>query len=1208
MWKRVWPVLLLLCVSIGIAFFNVQKRTWLIGWDSTQSELNIPLNLSRGLSAVWQEYRGLGVTDGMAHSANLVHLVYAWILSKIVGVSYVRYAFTILAHFAGGVGMYTLLRYLGRFWQGGRVSRWIALSGALFYLLNPYTLQMFYQPLELFVTHFAALPWLTFTLIQYVSVPSRRNLWWFALANVLTLPQAHVPTLFIVWIMLAVCLLLPALLLRMRRYGKQIIMLILVSVGIHGFWGLPYIYSALNNAKNIGEAKINVLSNPEVLLRNDAYGDMVSIVKMQGFTLAFEDWNPGYKYGLQMPEWVNWWGQEWVIWVMGGMMVLAGVGIVASLMQREWWTVGVVFMYVLALGNLGARIPYVREIGLLLREHVPYYEAIFRFTFTKFALVYAFVFTILMVVGILSIYRLVRGWISLALSAVVIVGVIAVSWPVWQGQFFYHNLKLQVPSEYQNVFEFFDTQSEGRVLPLPYPDFWGWQSNEWGYRGSGFVWQGIANPTLYGSFNAWSPYNEGFYNVFSTALYGIDVSTSARERDYTKIQNVLRKYDVRYVLLDESVIAPGQDKEILRIEETKKLAEELKWEQKFQEGFLTVWDAESARQHVGTFARDFVSVPGSYTYVDADTNKVREDVVYEEQGTYVERQHVSTSARLHEGIMIYPFAELMREETANVEYGDVGIRITNNELRIGEGQELEIPGWRQGEWVEMGYSVQLTASGLQLEWEPIYTVNGQEGPRLANDQWPMANGRSGAWVQVGENKAIYVKPDEMVQGSAKLQVGEPIHIKIFDGVGKIEKVIVGDEQQCGDYRCWATPLPKAESNSLVQTITHYEGQVSPEICLDKEGDPYACTNELRQGQSPVVVTTAVHKGERYWLDWVAKDAGTKMKEPGVVVYGLDDQWTMDDGQWGTFLQNSKFQITNSVLELEVPGTARVYDFGTLGKRTIANCDVLKRGSADKLQMSTNVGQETGYTADERGAACDYAEMSQLDTRLPYFMRVVGQNVAGRSLKFFLWNTGSKRNDIETLTRQHVSTSARFDQTFSLLPWEFAGSYTLNTETRSFGQYAENRLAPVEVRYVPLEQLAKSKIQSTKSQTDDVGKIQNNLQITYTKKVGTWLYRIGIQRIADSVQPGQGLIRLSQGFDNGWVGVLVNSNSEFRIQKLEHVKVDGWANGWLVPAVNSKFQIPNPNETMIILYWPQLLEYIGFVALGFTLIFLLKKSR
>ena len=194
---------------------------------------------------------------------------------------------------------------------------------------------------------------------------------------------------------------------------------------------------------------------------------------------------------------------------------------------------------------------------------------------------------------------------------------------------------------------------------------------------------------------------------------------SAREYDYTKIQNVLRKYDVRYVLLDESVIAPGQDKEILRIEETKKLAEALGWEQKFQEGFLTVWDAESARQHVSTSARDFVSTPGSYTYVDADTNKVREDVVYEERGTYVERQHVGTSARLHEETMIYPFAQLMREEVTGVEYGDVGIRITNNELRIGEGQELEIPGWKQGEWVEVGYGFRITNNELRLEWEPI---------------------------------------------------------------------------------------------------------------------------------------------------------------------------------------------------------------------------------------------------------------------------------------------------------------------------------------------------------------------------------------------------------------------------------------------------------------------------------------------------------
>lgn len=86
------------------------------------------------------------------------------------------------------------------------------------------------------------------------------------------------------------------------------------------------------------------------------------------------------------------------------------------------------------------------------------------------------------------------------------------------------------------------------------------------------------------------------------------------------------------------------------------------------------------------------------------------------------------------------------------------------------------------------------------------------------------------------------------------------------------------------------------------------------------------------------------------------------------------------------------------------------------------------------------------------------------------------------------------------------------------------------------------------------------------------------------------------------QPG--LIRLSQGFDNGWVGVLISDQLPVisdQIKILEHVKVDGWANGWMVPSARQHDD--TSARTVILFYWPQLLEYIGFVALGFTLIFL-----
>lgn len=44
-------------------------------------EFNIGLNLKRQLMGVWQDYRGLGLYDGMVHSANLIHTLFIGLLS-----------------------------------------------------------------------------------------------------------------------------------------------------------------------------------------------------------------------------------------------------------------------------------------------------------------------------------------------------------------------------------------------------------------------------------------------------------------------------------------------------------------------------------------------------------------------------------------------------------------------------------------------------------------------------------------------------------------------------------------------------------------------------------------------------------------------------------------------------------------------------------------------------------------------------------------------------------------------------------------------------------------------------------------------------------------------------------------------------------------------------------------------------------------------
>lgn len=965
-----WPVLFLVLLEIVLAWKNIIPGSWLTGWDSTQPELNLNLNLVRSLTSIWQEYRGLGLPDGMAHAANIVHLFYVWILSLVVSDNLVRYVFVFLSHLVGGIGVYKLFQHLLK------KSNWLALAGAIFYLLNPITIQMFYQPLELFIIHFAGLPWLVLTLMKYLEDGGRRNLAWIAIVLIAFISQNHVPTIFVVTMMAMGITLLVSLIGSRGRSFKKIMAVIGLVLGVNSFWLLPYTVTTVSNSQIIPQAKMNLLSNPEVILRNAEYGDLSRVVRMQGFSLSYEDWHLHGPTGLQMPQWASWWDArsvEVMMWVVFGLVLL---GIIKSVWKRNWKLISIGLIWIMALLNLGVRIPLIDQLMTWVYANVPFYAAVFRFAFTKFSIIFTFTSTILM---IYTLDGLVKKWGKMIFGIILIGASLWIAFPAFNGNLLYKELRINLPSEYQKLFSYFDKAEVGRVARFPAFDLWGWESNNWGYRGSGVVWQGSRSPMLLRSFDPWSPYNETFYDQLSTALYG---------GNKDEVEKVLSQYDVKYVLLDESIIAPGQDKEILRIEETKNMARELGWNEKFHEGFLTVWET-------GFGADKFVSAPASYSFVGADTMKTRKDVAYGDVGTYVTSK---SNEQLSEPVIVYPFASLMKEEVLGVEYGENKITLSSDQLPIvAQGSELLIPGWKVGDIVRIDYQ-----AGSPV---PAYKINGVDGPRFLGKEKPL-DGKSYIVAKVGEGK-----------------------------------------------------------------------------------------------------------------------------------------------EWSEYLADKEFVIQGGKISVEILGDPSIYDFAKQGNAAVKNCDVLSRG--------TVVKEGSKYVADQRGSVCDYVVMSDLDTRLDYFMRLQGENVEGRSVKFFLYNTGSKRNDLE-----YLLSKGKFDQTFALLPWSWDGFYTLNIDVRSFGEKTINTINPVEIRHVPVDKLARAKI------VNEASKSLNKLEITKVKKVGTWLYIVETKNA--------GLLRLSQGYDEGWVSPW-----------LQHVKVDGWANGWMVPG----------SVTIVIFYWPQLLEYLGFGLLG-----------
>ena len=102
-------VIFLTVLVLGVV--NFTPGTYLTGWDNLHPEFNFLLNIKRSLFAVWQEYQGLGLLGGMGHAADLPRQIFLYILSIFMPDMYVRYFWTMLTLFLGGLGAYFCSKY-----------------------------------------------------------------------------------------------------------------------------------------------------------------------------------------------------------------------------------------------------------------------------------------------------------------------------------------------------------------------------------------------------------------------------------------------------------------------------------------------------------------------------------------------------------------------------------------------------------------------------------------------------------------------------------------------------------------------------------------------------------------------------------------------------------------------------------------------------------------------------------------------------------------------------------------------------------------------------------------------------------------------------------------------------------------------------------------------------------------------------------------
>ncbi len=563
--KYKYQLLLLLIVSF-IGLVNYRLGTYLTGWDNLQTELSPALGVKRAFLAVWQEYQSFGLVGGMAHASDLLRAIVVLLMSYVLPQSLVRYVFHVGMWLIGGLGAYKLLKNF---------------PGALFYMLNFATIQLFFLPFEPFSIFFASLPWLIWAFIRpKISIPVLIAI------NILATPSFYVQTLFVVYMLILGIISAWRLATSFKKSCIPTFLSLSIIVLINLFWILPQGYFLMNGgSKTVANSKINQLATEDVYYQNKARGDVVSFATFKGFYTDLEG-----KNGSQIfQEWNKYNNTPEVLLVEFSIFAI----ILLGLTRKHEYRVPFFGIWALSAFALLSNTPGIENIHELIR-HNGLMAQIFRAPFTKFAVPLALASSFFFVQGVTRIEELlggIRARVKQGVAGSMLALIAIISFPVFTGHLFSNLVRTKIPQPYFQTMDYFSSISkEQRIALLPQDSFWGWYNYSWGYSGSGFLWYGIEQPIVSPTFDVWSNKSESYLWEMKAAL---------ASQQAPQVHNVLKKYNIQYLIVDDSLLPVSSHQSgfsASRIKDLLAKDETIKLEKKF--GTISIYHVTSSAPFV----------------------------------------------------------------------------------------------------------------------------------------------------------------------------------------------------------------------------------------------------------------------------------------------------------------------------------------------------------------------------------------------------------------------------------------------------------------------------------------------------------------------------------------------------------------------------------------------------------------------------------
>ncbi|NMB69809.1 hypothetical protein GYA27_01225 [candidate division WWE3 bacterium] len=1187
------PILLGLLTFV-IALRNYDPGTFLTGWDTLHPEFNFNIYWPRILDAVWQTHQGLGAVGSQAHASEIPRILIMEFLSLFLYLDQLRYGFAFFMLVAGPLGVYIFLNRIILKNLSSQQARLGAFSGGLLYLLNLGTLQHYYVPLEMFLVHYGLLGLVMYSACKYFEDGSRRHITLFLLMSLLIIPQAHTPTLFYAYLMnfgaFFGILVLGAVVMdfinKLRfRYKlekpalrtsvtvQRVFILISFTFLINSFWFLPNLYFVINHSTSINQSKIHHLFSEEAFLQNKEFGRIEHVALLRNFLFNWGEHVGGGQFGELLDEWQFHLTRPYVAEIGYGIFAVILTGILISFVTRNRYAMSLLSVFVICLFFLFNVNPPLGFVFVFLQNTFPIFKEAFRFPFTKFSILLMFTYGVYF--GIFIGYV---GWVVdkllkksslvftsyLYMYSIVVLSLLWYMLPALNGRLISPTMRVDIPSRYFKMFEYLGQQKEyGRVADLPIESFWGWVYHNWnpqtklGYQGAGFLWFGIKQPLLDREFDRWNLLNEQYYQEMSLAIYSEDVA---------RLETTLEKYKIRWILLDESVLSPGSPEQLMFYPQTKELmgvSNRIALEKDFGEGLklykYTPKKDFTLTEKVDTFAYSNDSLFKEYT-----------DPIYEKYGNYV-----NDSSKNFPYLGITNYDESISKKFIS---SDKENTYFTNRLTFAKLNATDIDDYVQ-------YYVYLKKNAEESD---SYTLKLEDVPGFIRSRVFEYNFKVSiedkTVLKLDNNLVSFSKADLTEEyknlGFVKINPSIPLtfevlkpverELKLVEMMSRIErcsdtgtqssyliakvpggfKIGARDLDACVTLNLWDLVRPEDFNTQVLKISAETEefGSI-PSICL-LDTQSGLCVNEpLKNGEAYALIN-APQSGEssEYFLRFSAR-AVLKNEETAVAYKNLKIF------SFESLLSNKLDISPLTKLEGEFFGRMTLKkDLNFSGNVTSLNYNprFCNTGQRDFGVSKVDIIKDSHIRYESRGdSLCDSFPFPFARHDTGYILEIRAKNIEGIPLRVCLTNEYSKRCDL------YVSLGVGTDYTthyFLVPPMGKGSGYTVNISNLIFG----SGISINELEYIAL----------TPFPYDFIRNVHNDVPFNGNEK----------------------LLIYNQAYESGWVALC-----GFKPCNAKHVMVNNWSNGWIFPG---EFDQSNVK----IFFWPQILEYIGFilVAVSFVL--------